>query len=135
MFMIWDSNAGGQTTFFDCILNTMVWLWYIVKLWSLWSLGSTYIIPFSFSGEKENQDAFGKHFERELGQYTRLCVVNVVDQAGKEKVIADGFLNHMVQLNHEQLAYVAFDFHEYWSVTTFTFILLLVIFFYSLNST
>ena len=56
---------------------------------------------------------FTKHFEEQISLYKKIGVVNVVDQAGKEKVMADTFLHHIVQYNHPQLCYVAFDFHEY----------------------
>ena len=52
----------------------------------------------------------------QVDQYGKVAVVNLVDQAGKEKVIQDAFLKHIVQFNHKQVTYVAFDFHEYWSV-------------------
>lgn len=52
----------------------------------------------------------------QVDQYGKVAVVNLVDQAGKEKVIQDAFLKHIVQLNHKQVTYVAFDFHEYWLV-------------------
>ena len=64
-------------------------------------------------GEKENQEAFVKHFEREVGQYERVAVVNLVDQAGKEKSLSDAYLHHIVAYNSADLIYVAFDFHEY----------------------
>ena len=67
-----------------------------------------------FPGEKENTEAFVKHMKSQLDQYGKIAVVNLVDQAGKEKVIQDAFLKHIVQFNHNQVTYVAFDFHEYW---------------------
>ena len=68
------------------------------------------------SGEAENQAAFTAHFTAELSQYRKVTVLNLVDQSGKEKVIADAFLTHVVALNSPDVTYVAFDFHEYWQV-------------------
>jgi len=41
-------------------------------------------------------------------------VVSLVDQAGKEKVISDAFLSHVLTLDYPDLTYITFDFHEYW---------------------
>jgi len=41
-------------------------------------------------------------------------VVSLVDQSGKEKVISDAFLSHILTFDHPQLTYITFDFHEYW---------------------
>ncbi len=71
-------------------------------------------LSYVIAGEQENQDAFSQHFTRELERYRKIGVVNVVDQAGKEKVMADTFLQHILQYNSPQLAYIGFDFHEYW---------------------
>jgi len=43
-----------------------------------------------------------------------MTVVSLVDQYGKEKVISDAFLAHILTLNHPQLTYITYDFHEYW---------------------
>ena len=67
-----------------------------------------------FSGDNENQAAFIKHFEDQLRHYDRVAAINVVDHTGKEKVIADAFLKHILLYNSPNLMYVAFDFHEYW---------------------
>ena len=69
-----------------------------------------------FLGDKENTEAFVKHINSQVDQYGKVAVVNLVDQAGKEKVIQDAFLKHIVQFNHNKVTYVAFDFHEYWLV-------------------
>jgi len=39
-----------------------------------------------------------------------------VDQSGKEKVISDAFLSHILTLDYSHLTYITFDFHEYWYV-------------------
>jgi len=43
-----------------------------------------------------------------------MTVVSLVDQYGKEKVISDAFLSHILTFNCPQLTYITFDFHEYW---------------------
>jgi len=64
--------------------------------------------------EASNRAAFERHFERELSLYSNMRVVSLVDQSGKEKVISDAFLSHMLTLDDPQLTYITFDFHEYW---------------------
>lgn len=67
-------------------------------------------------GMEDNRLAFQRHFERELLIYGKLCVVSLVEQSGKEKIIGDAFTEHMIQLNEEKVTYVTFDFHEHWCV-------------------
>lgn len=64
-------------------------------------------------GEKENQEAFGKHFTREIHTYGPICAVNLVDQSGHEKVIFDAYSNQIYQFDSPFVTYVTFDFHEY----------------------
>lgn len=63
--------------------------------------------------ETETHFAFEKHFEKELNIYQSVCIINLVEQSGKEKVIGDAYANHVVRLNSDKLTYVTFDFHEY----------------------
>lgn len=65
-------------------------------------------------GETETKLAFEKHFDKELLKYGPICVVNLVDQTGKEKVIWDAYTDHMRTYDNPNLVYVTFDFHEYW---------------------
>ena len=58
--------------------------------------------------------AFQRHFEREFPIYGKLCVVSLVEQNGKEKIIGDAFTEQIVHLNDKRLTYVTFDFHEHW---------------------
>ena len=51
---------------------------------------------------------------QELDIYNSVCIVNLVEQTGKEKVIADAYANHVLKYNCEHLIYVTFDFHDYW---------------------
>lgn len=64
--------------------------------------------------ETETQVAFAKHFDVELALYKSICIINLVEQSGKEKIIFDAYGNHVVKYNNDQLIYVTFDFHEYW---------------------
>ena len=72
------------------------------------------MFDFLVSGEKENEAAFAKHFSGELSCYDTVSVVNLVDQVGKEKIMADTYLDNIVKFNSPNLTYIAFDFHEYW---------------------
>ncbi|KAL1494584.1 hypothetical protein ABEB36_010159 [Hypothenemus hampei] len=63
--------------------------------------------------EAETSVAFEKHFSKEIQKYGPVCVVNLVDQSGKEKIIFDAYSHHMFQLNSPFITYVTFDFHEY----------------------
>ncbi|KAL0276635.1 UNVERIFIED_CONTAM: hypothetical protein PYX00_004166 [Menopon gallinae] len=64
-------------------------------------------------GTAENQVVFEKHFERELETYGPVCVVNLVEQSGKEKIIWDAYTSHILAYNHPKITYASFDFHEY----------------------
>ncbi|ELU14926.1 hypothetical protein CAPTEDRAFT_213692 [Capitella teleta] len=63
--------------------------------------------------EAENSEAFKKHMTDQISRYGHVSAINLVDQQGKEKVIADTFLRHVLTLNSSDLSYIAFDFHEY----------------------
>lgn len=63
--------------------------------------------------ENETQIAFEKHFAQELDTYRNVCIINLVEQSGKEKVIGDAYANHVVRYNNDHLIYVTFDFHDY----------------------
>lgn len=58
--------------------------------------------------------AFHRHFERELSIYSQQCIVSLVEQAGKERIVGDAFTEQIVHLNEPKLTYVTFDFHEHW---------------------
>ncbi|CAG9858735.1 unnamed protein product [Phyllotreta striolata] len=64
-------------------------------------------------GETETHVAFEKHFTKEIHNYGPVCIVNLIDQAGKEKVIFDAYSNHVFLYNSPFVTYVTFDFHEY----------------------
>ncbi|KAG7200666.1 hypothetical protein KM043_001219 [Ampulex compressa] len=63
--------------------------------------------------EEETQVAFEKHFSEELSHYGPICIVNLVEQTGKEKVIWEAYSNHILNYNNPDITYTTFDFHEY----------------------
>ena len=69
---------------------------------------------FFAEGVEETRQAFSRHFERELSIYGKQCIVSLVEQGGKEKIIGDAFTDHVVHLSEPRLTYVTFDFHEHW---------------------
>ncbi|KAK9501283.1 hypothetical protein O3M35_012024 [Rhynocoris fuscipes] len=69
--------------------------------------------PHIDKGEVETKAAFEKHIEEELKLYGPICIVNLVEQTGKEKVIWDGFTQQVMQYNSEEITYATFDFHEH----------------------
>lgn len=66
------------------------------------------------SGEAETRVAFEKHITEELEKYGPICVVNLVEQTGKEKIIWEGFTQQILHFNSEKVTYASFDFHEHW---------------------
>lgn len=86
----------------------------LIKTCSLLSKIIIYIFFFLSLGEAETQVAFDKHFNEEMSVYGPICIVNLIDQQGKEKVIGDAYTNHIFNFNSPNLAYALFDFHEYW---------------------
>jgi hypothetical protein len=63
---------------------------------------------------EDNRDSFGRHFEHEFAQYGPVTAINLVEQSGREKVLADAYLCHVLDLDDPKLTYVSFDFHEIW---------------------
>ncbi|KAI4462332.1 phosphatidylinositide phosphatase sac1 [Holotrichia oblita] len=64
-------------------------------------------------GETETKLAFNKHFTNEIRTYGPVCIINLIDQSGKEKVVWDAYSHHIFQYNSPYITYVTFDFHEY----------------------
>ncbi|KAL7647035.1 UNVERIFIED_CONTAM: hypothetical protein RMT77_002292 [Armadillidium vulgare] len=64
-------------------------------------------------GTEETASAFKKHFEHELEKYKKVTCISLVEQSGKEKVIADAFLDHVMIFNSPLITFISFDFHEY----------------------
>lgn len=73
-----------------------------------------FLIVYCFQGEAETQVAFEKHFNSELDLYGPICIVNLVEQAGKERIIWEAYSNHVMKMDNPDLIYATFDFHEYW---------------------
>ncbi|XP_026475184.1 phosphatidylinositide phosphatase SAC2 isoform X2 [Ctenocephalides felis] len=63
--------------------------------------------------DAETQVAFESHFEQELSTYGPVCIINLVEQCGKEGIIWEAFNKHTLAYNNPFLTYVTFDFHEY----------------------
>ncbi|XP_036079689.1 phosphatidylinositide phosphatase SAC2 isoform X2 [Rousettus aegyptiacus] len=64
--------------------------------------------------EKETVAYFCAHFEEQLKIYKKQVIINLVDQAGREKIIGDAYLKQVLLFNNSHLTYVSFDFHEHW---------------------
>ncbi|XP_004536586.1 phosphatidylinositide phosphatase SAC2 isoform X2 [Ceratitis capitata] len=64
-------------------------------------------------GEQETYEAFELHFTKEISIYDGVCIVNLVEQSGKEKLIGDTYAKHVIKYNNDRLTYVTFDFHDY----------------------
>lgn len=63
--------------------------------------------------EEETKQAFEKHFAEQIALYGSQVIISLVEQSGKEKLLADAYLNHVLHLDCPELTYVSFDFHEY----------------------
>ncbi|XP_034939249.1 LOW QUALITY PROTEIN: phosphatidylinositide phosphatase SAC2 [Chelonus insularis] len=63
--------------------------------------------------EAETAEAFEKHFTEEMAHYGPICIVNLIEQSGKEKIVWDAYTNHVMKYNHPDITYTTFDFHEY----------------------
>ncbi|KAJ8715665.1 hypothetical protein PYW07_010147 [Mythimna separata] len=63
--------------------------------------------------EEESFTAFKKHFEEELKTYKNVCIVNLVDQQGRERIIWEAYGEHVLKYNSPDVIYATFDFHEY----------------------
>ncbi|XP_022827359.1 phosphatidylinositide phosphatase SAC2 isoform X1 [Spodoptera litura] len=63
--------------------------------------------------EDESHAAFKKHFAEELTTYKNVCIVNLVEQQGRERIIWEAYGNHVLRYNSPDVIYATFDFHEY----------------------
>lgn len=63
--------------------------------------------------EEDTKQAFEKHFAEQIALYGSQVIISLVEQTGKEKLLADAYLNHVLHLDCPELTYVSFDFHEY----------------------
>ncbi|XP_059468988.1 phosphatidylinositide phosphatase SAC2 isoform X2 [Neocloeon triangulifer] len=64
-------------------------------------------------GPAETREAFEKHFNEELATYGHICIINLVEQTGREKIIADTYTENVCDFSCPDLTYCLFDFHEY----------------------
>ncbi|KAM5140747.1 LOW QUALITY PROTEIN: phosphatidylinositide phosphatase SAC2 [Mantella aurantiaca] len=64
-------------------------------------------------GEKDTSPYFCLHFNKELEIYKKQVIINLVDQAGREKIIGDAYLKQVLMFNCPSLTYISFDFHEH----------------------
>ena len=71
-------------------------------------------ISCDLAGVDENYKAFSLHLDLQLNAYREVALVSLLDLGGKEKVMADAYLQHVVTYNSPKVTYIAFDFHEYW---------------------
>ncbi|XP_063834532.1 phosphatidylinositide phosphatase SAC2 isoform X2 [Ostrinia nubilalis] len=63
--------------------------------------------------EEESHAAFKNHFQEELNIYKQVCIVNLVEQQGRERIIWETYGNHVLKYNSPDIIYATFDFHEY----------------------
>ncbi|KAL0811443.1 hypothetical protein ABMA28_009844 [Loxostege sticticalis] len=63
--------------------------------------------------EEESHAAFKNHFQEELNIYKQVCIVNLVEQQGRERIIWESYGNHVLKYNSPDIIYATFDFHEY----------------------
>ncbi len=67
--------------------------------------------------DTENSDAIRLHFSKLDANYpnqTKMVVINLVEELGKESRLGDAYIKHLVDLNKKDLIYVQFDFHLHW---------------------
>ncbi|KAF9795913.1 hypothetical protein SFRURICE_008553 [Spodoptera frugiperda] len=62
--------------------------------------------------EDESHEAFKKHFAEELTTYKNVCIVNLVEQQGRERIIWEAYGNHVLRYNSPDVIYATFDFHD-----------------------
>jgi len=66
---------------------------------------------------EENKIAFAKHFntlEKKYEKAEKIVIINLVEETGKEGLLADAYISEVSKLNSKNLTYVFFDFHEHW---------------------
>lgn len=99
---------GTHTVSFVCVRGS------VPLFWS--QLGNKYRPPPRLERtDSENRKAFRAHFEEEWRTYgNNLVSVNLIEHTGREKILNDAFMEHVIKLNDERLTFVTFDFHDYW---------------------
>ncbi|OTF69721.1 phosphatidylinositide phosphatase SAC2-like protein, partial [Euroglyphus maynei] len=54
------------------------------------------------------------HFEQEFACYeNQVVAVNLIEHSGREKVLCDAYMNHVIKMDDPRLTFVTFDFHDY----------------------
>ena len=67
-----------------------------------------------YPGEAESHVAFLKHMSEQFSVWGKVVAISLAETSGKEQVVGDAYLSHVLALNSPDLTYVTFDFHEYW---------------------
>ncbi len=84
-------------------------------------------LPRIHRSDAENQAAFAAHFDQQFSIYGEsVNCISLVERSGREKILADTFLEHVLIYNRPQLAYISFDFHEHCRGMRFENVALLV---------
>nr|KAG5714249.1 hypothetical protein BaRGS_018466 [Batillaria attramentaria] len=68
---------------------------------------------FEYADETQSHAAFLLHFNQQLDLFGQVVVVSLAEMAGKEQVVGDAYLSHILQFNSPHITYITFDFHEY----------------------
>ncbi|CAO3700705.1 unnamed protein product [Rhizopus stolonifer] len=73
---------------------------------------SLHPIPSLERTEKENHDAFCKHFETQEKLYGRQISVNLTELVGREAIVGSEYRKHVEKLGDSNIKYIEFDFHK-----------------------
>ena len=64
-------------------------------------------------GQAENQAAFTRHFQQQHAVYGQVNCLSLVERTGREKILADTFLENILTMNDPDVSFISFDFHEH----------------------
>ena len=81
------------------------------------------VVLLCVADEVESHAAFVKHFEEQVALFGEVVILSLAEMAGKEQVVGDAYLAHVLMYNSPTVTYITFDFHEYWSVCFLSFFL------------
>ncbi|CAL1531722.1 unnamed protein product, partial [Lymnaea stagnalis] len=62
---------------------------------------------------EESHSAFVQHFDEQLSLYQRVAIVTLAELTGKEHIIGDAYMSHVIKFNSPDITFITFDFHEY----------------------
>ena len=65
------------------------------------------------SGSSDNHSVLARHFAEQFKLYGRQIAINLVEQYGREKVLADAYLESVLDFDNENLTYEARPYHMY----------------------